>query len=629
MLRNLFLLFIFLFTSAIAQNYVSPLRSTTAWAPFYHGVASGDPTQDAVILWTRITPDNMNTNTISGTWEIATDTLFQNVVNSGTFTTDSLRDYTVHVDAANLSPDTWYYYRFKVNGVSSPIGRTRTLPTGNVNQFRIAVFSCSNYQHGYFHAYENLCKRNDVDLVVHLGDYIYEYAAGVDFSTGIVREHYPKHEIITLEDYRLRYSQYRLDHKLRWLHQNYPFIVIWDDHELANDAWKSGAQNHDPATEGPFAARKANMLQANREWMPMRITDPNDSLREWRSFNGGSLFDLFMLDTRHYDRDKQPSGPTDDATINDPSRYLIGQAQMQWLTNGLQNSTAKWKIIGNQVMFAPIKVSIPFVFDGPINVDQWDGYEAERQRLVNTLLNINNFAFITGDIHSTWANDLPLDPNTTYDENTGAGSIGVEFVTTSVTSQGLPFNLDPNLSLSIVKTANKHVKFLNGTERGYLILDITQSKIQGDWFFEADVKDSTNTSESFGTAWFVNDGEKFLRQANNPVNVPAGYNPPLVYEQLPSNISLLENTIRLIEIYPNPVAGTYLNLQYFLEKPAEMEFVIYNSEGKKIQTLQTEKKSQGLHYMALNVSQLGKGLYLLELKDKKTGEKTTYKFIKE
>ncbi len=629
MFRSILLLLTLFIGSVVAQGYVSALRSTTAWAPFYHGVASGDPTQDAVIIWTRVTPDSMNLGAISGTWEVATDTLFQNIVTSGNFTTDSTRDYTVNVDVTGLSAGTWYYYRFKVNGVSSPIGRTKTLPSGNVNRFRIGIVSCSNYQHGYFYAYENLCKRNDVDLIIHLGDYIYEYAAGIDFSTGIIREHYPKHEIITLEDYRLRYSQYRLDEKLRWLHQNYPFIVVWDDHELANDAWKDGAQNHDPANEGPFSVRKANMLRANREWLPIRITDANDSLREWRSFNVGSLFDLFMLDTRHYARDQQPSGPSDNTTINDPNRYLIGQAQMNWLTSGLQNSTAKWRIIGNQVMFAPIKVSIPFVFDGPINVDQWDGYEAERQRLVNTLLNINNFAFITGDIHSTWANDLPLDPNVTYDENTGAGSIGVEFVTTSVTSQGLPFNLDPNLSLSIVQAANKHVKYLNGTERGYLILDITNTKIQGDWYYQTDVKDSTDSSESFGTAWYVNDGEKFLRQANAATTVPAGYNPPLVYETIPSNIALQQPNIRLLEIYPNPVAGNYLNMQYYLNKPANLEFTIYNIEGKRVQFVKNSKPTHGLYYMAFNVSGLEKGLYVLEIKDTRTGEKQTYKFIKE
>ena len=632
MLRSIFFIVVFVF-ALVGQNYNTPFRVSAAWAPFYHGVASGDPTANSVIIWTRVTPDSPNQASISGDWEVATDTNFTNIVASGTFTTDSTKDYTVHIDVTGLQPNTWYYYRFKVGQVYSMKGRTKTLPdpNSNVSRFRIAVVSCSNYQHGYFNAYAALCQRNDVDLVVHLGDYIYEYAKGVDFSTNIVREHDPPHEIITLEDYRTRYSQYRLDPYLRWIHQNYPFIVVWDDHELANDAWKAGAQNHDPATEGDFFVRKQNMLRANREWLPIRIVDPQDSLKEWRKFQIGKLADLIMLDTRHYARDKQASGPTDDQTINDPNRYLIGPDQMQWLQNNLQNSTATWKIIGNQVMIAPIKIGSQLTGYIPINVDQWDGYEAERQRLANFLIsnNISNVAFITGDIHSTWANDLPLDPNTQYDPNTGAGSIAVEFVTTSITSQGLPFSLPQGISLAVVQSANKHVKYVEGTKRGFLIIDVTPQKIQGDWFHMESVTDSANLNYTPATFWFVNNGEKFLRQANSPVNV-SNYNPPLMYEYLPTGIKNLQpKNFSFLSVYPNPVNKDVIYIQYYLKKPTKMRFTIYDATGKQIYTTIKNKTTKGSFFHVFDLSDLTTGTYSIQMTDLSTGESATYKFIKQ
>ena len=621
------------FSILLGQGYNTPYRVSAAWAPFYHGVASGDPTANSVIIWTRVTPDQPSQISISGDWEVATDTNFTNIVASGTFSTDTSMDYTVHVDVTGLQPNTWYYYRFKVGNIYSMKGRTKTLPdaNSNISRFRMGVVSCSNYQHGYFNAYAALCQRNDIDLVVHLGDYIYEYAEGIDFSTNIIRKHEPNNETITLEDYRIRYSQYRLDPYLRWIHQNYPFIVVWDDHELANDAWKAGAQNHDPATEGDFFVRKANMLKANREWMPIRIVDPQDSLKEWRKFQIGTLADLIMIDTRHYDRDKQPSGPNDNATINDTNRYLIGQAQMQWLQNNLKNSTATWKIIGNQVMFAPVRANIPLIIDGPINVDQWDGYEAERQRLVNYILsnNIDNFAFITGDIHSSWANDLPFDPNTNYDPNSGAGSIGVEFVTTSVTSQGLPFNLPQNLSLSAVQLANKHVKYVEGTKRGFLIIDVTPQKIQGDWFHMEDVTDSLNLNYTPATFWYVNNGEKFLRQANNPITV-SNYNPPLMYEYLPSSIKNLQpQNFSFLSVYPNPVNKDVIYIQYYIKKPTKMQFTIYDATGKQIYTTIKNKTTKGSFYHVFDLGDLAPGMYNIQMKDLSTNESATYKFIKQ
>src|ERR1043165_3738907 len=256
--------------SAQTQDHLSPSRSTLdgTLAPFYHGVASGDPFSDRVIIWTRITSTN---NSESIDWQIATDTTFGTIINSGTVTTDASKDYTVKVDVTGLQENTWYYYRFKNNGTYSIIGRTRTMPTGNVADLRFAVVACSNYQSGYFNASRDIANKNDVDAVIHLGDYYYEYGPD-DFDPGIdsSRIQEPFKEVWTLSEYRLRHSFYKLDPDLRVVHQQYPFITVWDDHETANDSWKGGAENHTDSVEGYWHDREEDSHQAYFEWMPIR-----------------------------------------------------------------------------------------------------------------------------------------------------------------------------------------------------------------------------------------------------------------------------------------------------------------------------------------------------------------------
>ena len=267
------------FSGLLAQEFLNTatrLDINQVYAPFYHGVASGDPLQDRVIIWTRVTPDTSTTGNIQVDWKIALDTNFTQVINSGTTYTNDSVDYTVKVDVTGLQPGTWYYYEFNALGKNSLIGRTKTTPVGDVDSVRFAIVSGSHFEHGYYNAYEMITERNDIDAVLHLGDYIYEYAAGGGYTTDTVRKHEPENEILTLGDYRIRYSQYHLDPQLRGLHQQYPWITVWDDHETANNSWTGGAENHDSLTEGSWAAREAAGTRAYFEWMPIRHSDPND-----------------------------------------------------------------------------------------------------------------------------------------------------------------------------------------------------------------------------------------------------------------------------------------------------------------------------------------------------------------
>jgi len=278
--------------------------------PFYftHGVASGDPLADRVILWTRLIPGSGEHADIDCRWQVAKDSKFTQIISAGSTSTNAARDYTVKVDATGLVPDSHYFYRFLSGSgaVSSPIGRTRTLPSGSIEKFRLGVCSCSNYPQGYFNVYRHMAN-TDLDLVLHLGDYIYEYAEGVYdnpvATDKLGRKVEPSNEILALEDYRMRYGLYRTDKDLQAVHARHPFICVWDDHELANDCWKAGAENHNEG-EGDFAVRAQNARQAYHEWMPIRTSSAGDQAPIYRSFKIGNLADLMMLDTRVHGRDR-------------------------------------------------------------------------------------------------------------------------------------------------------------------------------------------------------------------------------------------------------------------------------------------------------------------------------------
>lgn len=580
-----------------AQDYQNPSRADVdnALAPFYHGVASGDPLSDRVILWTRITSQNVS-ETVG--WEIATDTTFNTIINSGSVTTDAGKDYTVKVDATGLQPNTWYYYRFSNNGVYSLKGRTRTSPLSGVTNLRFAVVACSNYQSGYFNAYRDLVTKNDVDAVIHLGDYFYEYGPD-DFDPGIdsSRIQEPYKEVWTLEDYRMRHSFYKLDPDLRAIHQQYPFITVWDDHESANDSWTGGAENHTDGTEGQWPDRKSFSRQSYFEWMPIRDVHASvDTIH--RVIPMGNLVDLIMIDTRLEGREVQAG--TTGATATDTNRTMLGQAQLNWFKQQLSNSTAKWKLIGNQVMVSPLKV-----LGTAVNADQWDGYPAERTKILTHIQdnNIDNVVVLTGDIHTSWANDIPVDL-ANYTANTGAGSVAVEYVCTSVTSGSF---ITFTVPVSIIQAFNPNIKYAELSKRGYLLLDVTDQKVQGDWIYMSTIESRSFTS-STAASWCDLDGANHLTQCSGPLT-PRGTLPVLA--PVISGIKDVKNDMVMISCFPNPFTEE-VKIQYYLFNPAKVNINVTTVDGKTVYT-KNENSGNGLFDTEIPLQNLPAGTYFISM----------------
>lgn len=602
---------------ASVSAQIEPTRTGTRanLAPFYHGVASGDPLSDAVIIWTRVTSDSVN---VTVDWQMATDTAMANIVASGTTTTNAAKDFTVKVDVTGLLPNTFYYYEFKAHNKYSVRGRTKTTPVGDNDSLRFAIVSCSNFPQGYFNAYSRITARNDVDAVLHLGDYIYEYGDG---EYGTARPYDPTNEIITLTDYRTRHSQYKLDEDLMRMHQQYPVIAVWDDHETANNSWYGGAGNHTDGTEGDWFDRKAAGVRAYYEWLPLRMPDPQDTQRIYRKFSYGDLVDLYMLDTRLEGREVQNgTGNTS------PTRTIMGHQQFDWLTSNMINSTARWQVLGQQVMMAPLNVQ-PLSFLPPIypNDDQWDGYSGERLKLYDTLFthNIQNMVVLTGDIHTSWANDLPT---STYNPSTGAGSAGVEFVATSVTSPGLDFLA--GLGSSVVTSINDHMKYVDLDKHGYVILDINKNRAQGEWFF-VDRIDQPSTTEAYDDGWFCANGTRYLQHASgasvaNPghIGVPAPLDPRVFVSGTTKVPNATESV--LLGVYPNPVQGNELTLQYTLNQTGNVSVMLYDLQGKMLQQRSFGNQGAGLHVQDFELREMPAGTYVLVMH---IGNKTHQRMI--
>ena len=485
---------------------------------FQHGVASGDPLADRVIIWTRVTPRSYRP--LYGHWKIATDPLLNNVVNSGRFHTGPRRDFTVKIDVARLASDTTYYFQFKALGQASPIGRTRTLPVGAVDHARLAVASCSNIAFGFFGAYGHISRRADLNAVLHLGDYLYEYADRTFGSgEGFGRTPFPNKEILTLSDYRHRHGQYKADLHLQECHRQHPFICVWDDHEFTNDAWVGGAENHQD-DEGDWLARKQRALRAYFEWQPIREHGPmhahgrmrrSDNI--FRSFGFGDLLDLMMLETRVSARSQQLPSIIDTsgnvavdpaeipgilASLADPARELLGSAQREWLFAELstsQQADTCWRVVGQQTMIGQLLAPVPQAPGQPplllpFNMDQWDGYQAERARLFShlTTQSISDVVVCTGDIHSSWAQDIapnPFDPAGGYNPFTGEGSLGVEFVTPGITSPAFDEATAAVFEPQVL--AAPHVNYVNLSKQGYMVVDLNRSRAQADWYHMVDV----------------------------------------------------------------------------------------------------------------------------------------------
>lgn len=476
---------------------------------FSHGVASGDPLADSVILWTRVSP--AGDESVETFFEMALDPGFEQRVAADYIpTTDASRDHTVKIDVEGLAAATTYYYRFYAQGRVSPIGRTRTAPDGASQRLRFAVVSCSSWGHGYFHVYEEISGRADLDAVLHLGDYIYEFGNG---EYGDVREYDPPYEIVTLDDYRRRYRQYRTSRGLQAAHRQHPFIVTWDDHEITNDGWSGGAANHSDDSEGPWAERKQAGTQAYFEWLPLREGEPG---RVYRRLPFGDLVDLIVLDTRYEGREQQinlVSNPDPLAAITDPNRQMLGAEQEAWLFERLSASTSTWILLAQQVMFG--QTVLQAGQDGepnrPLFSDPWDGYDGARRRIYDYLRDngITNLVVLTGDVHSSFAVELTDDPLDGYDPATGAGSVAVEFVTPGVTSPGLGFD---EATLSLFRMNNPHWRWTEVLRKGYMTIDVTAERVQADfWLFSgAQVGNPEFTGSSYAASWAVEAGTTVL-----------------------------------------------------------------------------------------------------------------------
>ncbi|WP_324783709.1 alkaline phosphatase D family protein [Streptomyces sp. H51] len=514
-----------------------PARAAAGTPAFLHGVASGDPLPDGVLLWTRVTPtaeavpgSGLGPDTEVG-WVVARDKAFTDVVAEGAVTATAASDHTVKADVRGLEPATDYWFRFSAGGTDSPPARTRTAPAADaaVSGLRFGVVSCANWEAGHFSAYRHLAARGDLDAWLHLGDYIYEYGTG-DYGTRgtVVRPHAPAHEILTLADYRTRHGRYKTDPDLQALHHKAPVIAIWDDHEFANDAWSGGAENHTEGAEGTWSARQAAARQAYFEWMPVR---PATAGTTYRRLRFGKLADLSLLDLRSFRSQQVKVG---NGSVDDPDRTITGRAQLDWLKAGLKTSDTTWRLVGNSVMISPFAVGslsadllkplaelLGLPKEGlALNTDQWDGYTDDRRELLAHLRSnaIRNTVFLTGDIHMAWANDVPVDAGT-YPLSASAAT---EFVVTSVTSDNLddivkvPEGTVSAIAAPVIKAANRHVHWVDTDRHGYGVLDVTAERAQMDYYVLSD-RTSANATSSWARSYRTRSGTQKVERTYDPV----------------------------------------------------------------------------------------------------------------
>ena len=465
--------------STIAGCESNPTQGVPAGiSPFQHGVASGDPQQDRVILWSRVSPPQTDPDTALPTrWWISKEESGASPVAQGELLARAEHDFTLKVDATGLAPDQSYYYAFEHAGHRSRVGRTRTLPAagtslGGSHPVRLAVTSCANYPQGYFNAYRHIAEDPNLNAVLSLGDYLYEYAEG-EYGEGAAlgRIPEPTHEILSLADYRLRHAQHKADNDLQAAHAAHPWIVIWDDHESANDSWLDGAQNHNPEkNEGSWSTRKAAAVKAYYEWMPIREL-PSGLFRHFRF---GQLADLVMLDTRLAGRDKQAEA-NDLETARSTERTLLGPIQEQLFFDHLSATSSdqvRWKLVGQQIVFAPWSDA-----DQLLNPDSWDGYQASRNKVLTHLENggIDDVIILSGDVHSSWGMNVP--------NSTRTRSQAIELVTPAVSSPPLA-SASPQTQALVERAPQEqsHIKYAEGLNNGYLIVGLQQDSVQAQWY---------------------------------------------------------------------------------------------------------------------------------------------------
>ncbi|KAL5641152.1 hypothetical protein ACGC1H_001589 [Rhizoctonia solani] len=518
---------------------------------FSHNVASGDPLDTSVLLWTRAYPQGAGPDQsipVCVRYQVYDNAQLKgNVVTKGSAFTSWDVDFTVKVEARNLKADTWYWYTFNdcTNpSVTSPVGRTRTIASANTpaqkvnggKPLTLGVFSCSNYPFGFFNAYGYAAKSTDADIMVHLGDYIYEYGEGHCASRAPLNRTVSDRELATLSDYRARLALYRTDESLAYNHQYFPWILVWDDHEVADNSWKAGTTDSNDTISGCkyspsgtcFSDRKLSAVRAYHEWIPIRQVALDDKLRIWRNFQIGKLLDLTMLDTRNYDRDLTDvyyNTKFVDSIHKGENRSIMGLKQEKWLEQQLLQSKSRgavWRIIGQQVVFTQLNLL------GTLNLDSWDGYTANRKRILDLLYKrkIDNTIILSGDSHANWVSDLAY-PNdtTTYNSTTGQGAIGVEFAGTAVSSPSpLGEGISPVVADTVSKqlvASNPDLQWSEGSWRGFFTLSLAPSNLTAK-FYAMKSLNTTNTDAFVSAEFHVTAGANKLTRPVGGGKVAAG-----------------------------------------------------------------------------------------------------------
>ncbi len=576
-LLQFLVLFLFSF-EAIAQTFPENINLDLAHFPFTYGVTSGDPTIDRVILWTRIESNQSELVT----WQISKDSLFSSIDQTGTFITDGQRDWTVKVDVENLEAQTNYYYRFKSQaGEFSDIGHTKTAPISDYDHSRLAIMSCSSIYSGFFNAYQRIAERKDLDLIIHVGDYIYDF---VDADEQVrVPDPFPI-DPITLEEWRERHRYYLMDPNLRAARKAHPWIVLWDNHDV------DGQPGHE------FAP-----IQAFMEYVPVRLPNPNDSTLIYRKIAYGSLMDIFVTDVLIYKSQD---------TLSDGTISMIGNAQYDWLTENLTASTAKWKLLPMQNLMAGWSVqNVPsFVGigqNGVLDPSNWDGYDGDRDRLLNYISanNIDNVVVLSGDSHVSIVADLTTDPqnNSIYNSQTGQGSVAVEFLPTSITRGNfdeMGFGWAIGIVTPIMEAENPNHVFMNLVDHGYGLLDVKQDSCVAElWYSE--ILNASNT-EDFERGYIVKDGENHWRRNHTTQATPP---------KSEGSVSISEKENFDFKLYPNPAKKSFV-----IENDGSFKVTnvsLFSSDGKIYRNLKPNSENSSKQLFSL--TGIPKGTYQLRI----------------
>jgi alkaline phosphatase D len=459
---------------------------------FSLGVASGDPTPDGFVLWTRLVAEplvnggGIPDETVRVRWQIASDPGFSTLVADGEVSTSSAVAHSVHVDVTGLGADQTYWYRFTTGGQVSPVGRTRTAPAAGVevSSMRMVFATCQHYEAGYYTAWSHVAA-DQPDLVVFLGDYIYE--GGRTSNPARPRRH-DGPEIVSLDDYRRRYGLYKSDLRLQEAHQAAPWVVTWDDHEVENNY--AGLMPQNPAEAGTFAARRAAAYQAYWEHQPIRTEPSGPDLTLYRSVTWGALADFLVVDTRQYRTDQVCGADIAEGCADrlSPANTMLGAAQLAWLQGELAAERSRWTVVANQVAMTPMPFGTVF------NLDQWDGYPVERSTLLGQLAGLRNAVVLTGDFHAAGVGDL-------QDEAPGSPIVGTELMTTSISSNTSASN---EAAISTIVSGLPTWQWFDATKRGYARADITPAGIDVD-FVAVDTTTDVLGPATVDTAWRITD----------------------------------------------------------------------------------------------------------------------------